>query len=66
MSISISSLRANLYRVVDEVLATGVPVEIARKGRKVRLVPDQPVSKLSRLKKRKVLRCKPDQLLNLN
>ena len=66
MSISISSLRANLYRVVDEVLATGVPVEIARKGRKVRLVPDQPLSKLARLKKRKVLQCKPDQLLNLN
>ena len=29
MRMSLSSLRANLYRVVDEVLATGVPVEIA-------------------------------------
>ena len=66
MSMSLSSLRANLYRVVDDVLATGVPVEIARHGRKVRLVPDRPASKLSRLKKRKVLRCKPEELLNLD
>lgn len=63
---TLSSLRANLYRVVDEVLETGKPVEITRKGRTVRIVPDRPAGKLSRLKKHSVLLCDPDDLLNLD
>lgn len=52
MAVSPSELRANIYRLLDEVLATGTPLEIERKGRKLRIVPDEPVSKLSRLKPR--------------
>lgn len=66
MAMSVSNLRANIYRVVDEVLATGVPVEIVRNGRIVRLVPEQPESKLAKLERRDVLRCEPDDLLNLD
>ena len=32
-----SKLRANLYRILDQVLATGRPVEIKRKGRRLRI-----------------------------
>jgi len=66
MAMTVSSLRANLYQVVDEVLKTGVPVEIVRRGRKVRIVADHPPSKLARLKKRPGLLCDPDDLLNLD
>lgn len=52
MSMTVSALRANLYKVIDQVLETGNPVEIVRNGRRVRIVPDQPVDKLARLKKR--------------
>lgn len=65
-AMTLSALRANLYRVVDEVLATGMPVEITRKGRKVRIVAERPASKLSRLKKRPGLLCKPEELLDLD
>jgi antitoxin (DNA-binding transcriptional repressor) of toxin-antitoxin stability system len=36
-----SGLRANLYRILDRVLETGVPVEIRRKGRCLRIVPKE-------------------------
>ena len=35
-----SRLRANLYRVLDRILETGAPVEILRKGRRLRIVPE--------------------------
>ncbi|MBI1844327.1 MAG: hypothetical protein HYR89_06925 [Actinobacteria bacterium] len=34
-----SKLRENVYRILDEVLATGTPVEIERNGRLLRIVP---------------------------
>ncbi len=36
-----SRLRANLYRILDRVLETGVPVEIRRKGRCLWIVPER-------------------------
>jgi prevent-host-death family protein len=41
MKISATELRQNLYRIIDTVLETGEPVEIARKGGTVRIVPDK-------------------------
>lgn len=49
MSISSSELRANIYRLLDQVLETGVPLEIERKGRLLKIVADEPPSKLARL-----------------
>ncbi len=42
-------LRANLYAVLDEVIETGKPVEIVRKGKRLRIVPDHPVRKTDAL-----------------
>jgi prevent-host-death family protein len=42
-------LRANLYRVLDEVLETGRPVEIERNGRVLRIVAAEPEDPLERL-----------------
>jgi hypothetical protein len=41
--------RANLYRLLDQVLETGIPLEIERNGRKLRIVADSPRSKLDAL-----------------
>lgn len=49
MSMTASELRQNVYRIIDQVLETGVPVEIERAGRRVRLVPEETPSKLARL-----------------
>jgi prevent-host-death family protein len=37
-----TELRSNLYRIIDQVLDTGEPVEIVRRGRIVRIVADVP------------------------
>ena len=49
MSITASKLRENIYRVLDEVLATGQPVEIERNGRRLLIVADDRPSRLALL-----------------
>ncbi|MGK2957530.1 MAG: type II toxin-antitoxin system Phd/YefM family antitoxin [Acidimicrobiales bacterium] len=39
MPLTASKLRENVYRILDEVLATGTPVEIERNGQLLRIVP---------------------------
>ncbi|HIL98739.1 MAG TPA: type II toxin-antitoxin system prevent-host-death family antitoxin, partial [Pseudomonadales bacterium] len=39
MRYSVSKLRADLFRVLDRVLATGVPVEIERNGKILKIIP---------------------------
>jgi hypothetical protein len=54
MRMTASRLRENIYKVLDHVLETGAPVEIERRGRKLRIVPadDAPRRKLERLEPR--------------
>ncbi len=49
MVLTASKLREDVYRILDEVLETGVPVEIERGGRRLRIIADAPQSKLDRL-----------------
>ena len=53
MRITASKLRENVYRILDEAIATGNPVEVVRKGAVLKIVPEKRASKLDRLKKRK-------------
>lgn len=52
MILTASKLRENVYRVLDQVLETGEPAEIERNGRRLRIVADDPPSRLSRLVQR--------------
>lgn len=52
MTISATKLRSNLYRVIDDVIEKGVPVEVELRGRKVLIVPAEPPNKLASLIKR--------------
>ncbi len=40
MEVTASGLRQDIYRILDQVLATGEPVAIRRKGRTLRIVAD--------------------------
>lgn len=40
MAVSATQLRQNIYAILDEALATGKPVEIERKGKVLRIVPE--------------------------
>ena len=52
MILTASKLRENVYRVLDQVLETGEPAEIERNGHRLRIVADDPPSRLSRLVQR--------------
>jgi len=47
-----TELRANIYRLLDEVLETGLPLEISKGGRKLRIVPVERRNRLDNLKPR--------------
>lgn len=65
--VTASELRANVYKLLDEVLETGSPLEVERKGRLIRIVAEAPRSKLSRLQKRPgFVRGNPDELVHLD
>ncbi len=54
MVVTASKLRENIYKILDEIVETGVPVEVTRKGVKLRIQLEIPRrSKLANLKKRK-------------
>ncbi len=63
--ISVTALRQNLFKIIDQVLETGVAVEVERHGKKVILAPLTPVSKLAKLKRRDVIIGDPEALTNL-
>ena len=66
MRVSASKLRENIYSILDEVLESGVPVEIKRKGKLLRIVPEKTKSKLSRLKKRDCIVGDPEDLVHMD
>ena len=61
-----SELRENIYNVLDDVVSTGRPVGVKRKGVLIQIVPPQKKSLLSSLKKRKVILTDPEKLVHLN
>ena len=66
MAITATALRQNVYQILDEVIETGKPVEVIRKGAVVRLVPQKKVSKLSRLKRRDLYIGDPDEIIGMD
>ncbi len=67
MPLKATTLRAQLYRVLDKVLRTGEPVEVLRNGKIIRLVPAVPPAKLDQLESRPdVIVGDPDDLVHLD
>ena len=66
MPITASKLRENVYKILDEAIETGIPVEVIRKGVVLKIVLDQPPSKLARLKKRSLFVGDPDDIIGMD
>jgi len=66
MRITASRLRENVYRILDEAISTGTPVEVVRKGTDLRIVPEERVPKLARLKKRSGFKGDPDEIAGMD
>ena len=52
MVVTASQLRADIYKLLDLVLETGEAIEIDRKGQRLRIVADSPITvgRISRAK----------------
>jgi antitoxin (DNA-binding transcriptional repressor) of toxin-antitoxin stability system len=66
VKVTASKLRENIYGILDQVLETGTPVEVIRKGKVLRIVPEQKPDKLSRLKKRDYLVGDPEDIVHMD
>lgn len=66
MSVTASALRQNIYAILDQALETGVPVEIQRKGRILRIIPEKKKSLLDNLKKHDFIVGDPDDLIHID
>ena len=61
-----NQLRQNLYNILDSVVDTGVPVEIERNGRLLRIVAEEQGSKWDRLTAHQVVVGDPDDLVHVD
>jgi len=66
MRLTASRLRQDIYRILDRVLETGVPVEIERHGKVLRIVPPEETSKLDSLPSRDYLLVEPEEIVHLD
>lgn len=66
MVVNASTLRENIYRLLDQVLETGQPLEIERKGRRLRVIPVLGETKIDRLVKHDCLRGDPEAIVHLD
>jgi hypothetical protein len=66
MKVTASKLRENIYNILDQALETGVPVEVERKGRILKIVPEAKPSKLAKLKKRDCLIGDPESIVHMD
>jgi prevent-host-death family protein len=66
-TISPTELRSNIYKLLDDVLESGVPIEINKGGKLLRIVPVAKTDKLQNLVDRPdVIRGDPDDLVNIS
>lgn len=66
MKLTASKLRENIYRILDQVLQTGKPVEIKRKGETLKIVAESSPKKTSRLIRRNIIRGSAEDLVHLD
>ena len=66
-TISVTELRGNIYKLLDEVLNTGIPIEINKGGKKLKIMSAEKVDKLKNLISRpNVIKGNPDELVDIS
>jgi antitoxin (DNA-binding transcriptional repressor) of toxin-antitoxin stability system len=67
MAVTASQLRANVYRLLDEVLESGRPLEIERKGKILVIAPQETRTLWDRLPRREgAIIGDPDELIHID
>lgn len=66
MPITASQLRADVYRLLDQVIETGVPLEVERGGHLVRITVQPKVHWLDRMIKRDTMVGDPESFVHID
>jgi hypothetical protein len=67
MPVNATQLRANVYRLLDEILETGRPLEIERNGKVLVIAPKEAGSIWDRLPRREgAIVGDPDELIHID
>ena len=66
MRVTAANLRDNLYEILDQALETGIEVEVIRKGKILKIIPEVKPDKLSKLKKRNYIVGDPEDLVHMD
>lgn len=66
MLVTPSKLRQNVYRLLAHVIETGIPLDINCKGKHLKIVVDEKMSKFRNLQKRKGLNCDPEEIVHMD
>jgi prevent-host-death family protein len=62
-----TELRTNIYNLLDEILQTGLPIEIKKGNRRLRIIPVEKTDKLQKLVSRPdVIKGDPEDLVVLH
>jgi len=65
--VTASHLRANIYKLLDQALETGQPIEVERRGKILKIAVETSDEKLARLPSRpKFVRGNPADLVHLD
>ena len=66
MPITASTLRQNIYKLLDRVIETGEPIEILKKGVLLQIVPLKKQKKVKRLKRREIMTSDPESIVHID
>jgi len=66
MEITVSKLREDIYRILDQVLESGEPVVIRRRGRLLRIIPGEQPRPLALRSRTGFIRCDPEELVHVD
>mgnify|MGYP003980195719 CR=1 FL=1 len=66
MPITATDLRQNLYKILDEIIRSGNPVEIKRKGSLLKIIPEKNAKVFDLLEDHNVIVGDPEDIVHLD
>jgi hypothetical protein len=67
MTVNASNLRKNVFRLLDRILETGEPLEVVRRGKKLKIVrAEQPGCVRDRLVRHECIVGDPEELVHMD
>jgi hypothetical protein len=64
--LTVTRFRQNLFKYLDRVIHTGIPIELERKGKIIKIIIEKPKSKLGNLESHDYIAGDPADLLKID